>query len=123
MNFFKFLVDSVPARRFHSASGLFKSAYVETTATKYPHVKRGSYAVLNDGDVQFFKQILGTHHVLTDPDDVAPYNVDWMRSVRGFLDSTVIAHFCIVIMLSLIFLQEPVSWFYAPRALIKSAKY
>lgn len=71
-------------RKLHSAApGLWKS-HVERTAVKYPHVKRGNHAVLNDKDVQTFQEILGSqHHVLTDPEDVEPYNVDWMRSVRG----------------------------------------
>ncbi len=66
---------------FHSASKSYK--YVEKTAVKYPLLKRKNFAALQSKDIEFFQKIIGSQHVLTDQDAVAPYNVDWMCSVRG----------------------------------------
>ncbi len=33
-------------------------------------------------DLQEFTSILGSEGVITDPHDVEPYNVDWLRIVR-----------------------------------------
>ena len=54
---------------------------VELTSARYPHLKRGPYGRLTDGDLAHFRRLLGEERVLTD--DLAGYNTDWMRSVRG----------------------------------------
>lgn len=54
---------------------------------RYPYVKRGDYATLDDSHLKFFKDLLGESHVLTDPSDCVSYNVDWYRTVRGTLVS------------------------------------
>ena len=68
-------------RKFHSSVSLRK--YVELTANRYPHLKRGNYAVLSDKHLGFFQSVLSSHQILYDVNDVASYNVDWMCSVRG----------------------------------------
>ncbi|XP_063242747.1 D-2-hydroxyglutarate dehydrogenase, mitochondrial-like isoform X2 [Bacillus rossius redtenbacheri] len=72
------LLRSVVARQRRELSSA-----VQLTAERYPDVKRGNYSVLADRHLQFFESILGRERVLTDPDDVEPYNVDWLRMVRG----------------------------------------
>lgn len=49
---------------------------------RYP-VHRGKFSDLNDKDVAQFESILGKSRVLIG-DEAAGYNIDWMRSVRGF---------------------------------------
>ncbi|XP_075214603.1 D-2-hydroxyglutaric acid dehydrogenase isoform X2 [Lycorma delicatula] len=55
------------------------------TKDRYPHIKRGNYTELNDNHVKFFKDLLGSDRVLTDPNDVQPYNTDWIKMVCGTL--------------------------------------
>uniref|UniRef100_A0A6B0UIH3 Putative secreted protein n=1 Tax=Ixodes ricinus TaxID=34613 RepID=A0A6B0UIH3_IXORI len=47
--------------------------------------KRGPYAQLEDFDLSMFERLLGTSAVLTDPNDVEPYNEDWLRTCKGLL--------------------------------------
>ncbi|KAF4533517.1 hypothetical protein B566_EDAN001002 [Ephemera danica] len=56
---------------------------VELTQKRYPELKRGSYNKLTDSHINTFEQILGKSKVITAPDDVDSYNVDWLRTVRG----------------------------------------
>ncbi|XP_003384734.1 PREDICTED: D-2-hydroxyglutarate dehydrogenase, mitochondrial-like [Amphimedon queenslandica] len=51
------------------------------TAQHYD-IKRGDYSKVNDVDIELFQSVLGDR-VLTDPALVEPYNVDWMRIMRG----------------------------------------
>lgn len=55
------------------------------TKDRYPYVKRGNYNELNNKHIQFFEGLLGKDRVLTDPNDVQPYNVDWIKMVCGKL--------------------------------------
>lgn len=41
------------------------------------------FATLQDADVAFFRQVMGDRSVITDADDVAAANVDWMGKYRG----------------------------------------
>ena len=68
-------------RRFHSNTTLLR--YVESTAVRYPNLKRGNYGKLSDKNVKFFQSILEPHQVITDPSDIEGYNVDWLNTVRG----------------------------------------
>lgn len=68
-------------RNFHSHSQL--SRYVKPTSLTYPKLKRGNYKTLSDNDLNFFRNILTPHQILTDPDDVEGHNVDWLQSIRG----------------------------------------
>lgn len=57
--------------------------YVELTSVRYPQLKRGNYSKLSEKHLGFFQSFLSPHQVLTEANDVAGYNVDWMNSVRG----------------------------------------
>lgn len=46
-------------------------------------VKRGSFSELTEKDIAHFESILDKNRVLTG-DDANGYNIDWMRSVRGY---------------------------------------
>ena len=56
---------------------------VPLTKDRYPTVPRGKYASLQERDIHFFQSTLEPSRVLVDESDVAPYNVDWLRMVRG----------------------------------------
>jgi hypothetical protein len=60
---------------------------VELTSVRYPGVQRGSFSQLSDKHVQHFRSILPKERVITDADDVAGYNVDWLGMVRGWYES------------------------------------
>lgn len=57
----------------------------ELTSVRYPKVHRGQFASLSPSDVDFFEKLMpGQGRVLSHPDDdIAGYNRDWIRSVRG----------------------------------------
>ncbi|CAG9771240.1 unnamed protein product [Ceutorhynchus assimilis] len=55
----------------------------ELTKDRYP-VRRGEFAILNKEHLQFFTDLLGTQRVVTDPAECESYNIDWIRSVRGY---------------------------------------
>lgn len=59
------------------------SSHAALTKDRYK-VQRGKYASLTDKDVRVFEEIVGKTRILTDDADVEAYNVDWLRSVRGF---------------------------------------
>ncbi|XP_065903226.1 D-2-hydroxyglutarate dehydrogenase, mitochondrial-like [Dysidea avara] len=59
----------------------YSTVEVPLTA-EYYNVKRGNYATVTADDVTVFRDIVGSN-ILTEPDDVEPYNVDWMRNLRG----------------------------------------
>ena len=60
-----------PAKAQFSTTSLVHSNDVELTSVRYPEVKRDpSFAKLTPADVEHFKDILDTHRVITDPDDV-----------------------------------------------------
>ncbi|XP_064212864.1 D-2-hydroxyglutarate dehydrogenase, mitochondrial isoform X1 [Tribolium castaneum] len=56
----------------------------ELTKDRYPLVKRGGFAKLDQNHLRFFRELLGENRVLTDPSDCEIYNVDWNRNVRGY---------------------------------------
>lgn len=58
------------------------SSQVELTSTRYPHVKRGQYSQVTDEDIKVFEDLLPSR-VVTDPDEIAPHNIDWIKMVRG----------------------------------------
>jgi D-2-hydroxyglutarate dehydrogenase len=55
------------------------------TQVRYPDLKRGSFASLNDTHLSTFERILPGGRVLTlgKGDDLESYNTDWLRTVRG----------------------------------------
>ncbi|CAG0881562.1 unnamed protein product, partial [Darwinula stevensoni] len=56
---------------------------VELTSVRYPNVKRGPYATVDDNDIKFFERVMEPSRVMTDPDIVDSHNVDWLKMVRG----------------------------------------
>lgn len=56
---------------------------VKLTSERYPNLARGNFAVLEESDLQTFRDILGPGRVITAEDEVAGYNTDWLRTVRG----------------------------------------
>ncbi|XP_037041419.1 D-2-hydroxyglutarate dehydrogenase, mitochondrial isoform X2 [Bradysia coprophila] len=55
----------------------------DLTKDRY-QVKRGDYSQVTDADVGFFQSILENSRVLLDESDTQSYNIDFMKSVRGF---------------------------------------
>ncbi|CAH0749820.1 unnamed protein product [Diatraea saccharalis] len=52
------------------------------SAEKY-NVKRKNFSNVQAADVSYFQSILGNDRVLTDRDEVLPFNIDWIRNCRG----------------------------------------
>lgn len=55
---------------------------VQLTSTRYPYVKRGQYSQVTDEDIKVFEGLLPSR-VVTDVEEIAAYNVDWLKMVRG----------------------------------------
>lgn len=68
-------------RKFGTKSSLFKNA-VQLTKDKYPNIKRGSYALVDSIDVEYFKEILGVTNLISG-EEIKSYNEDWLKSVSG----------------------------------------
>lgn len=69
-----------------SFSGMFRRflrCYSTLTKDRFPEIKRGNYAVLQDADVSFFEKVLGKNQIITDADEVSSYNKDWLNTVCG----------------------------------------
>ncbi len=56
--------------RAFSASQAPSSSNVELTSKRYPDLKRGGFASLEDSDLDAFKGVLGEDRVLTAEEDV-----------------------------------------------------
>lgn len=55
---------------------------VELTSKRYPNLKRGQYATLNDADLKLFESIM-PGRVLTDISELDGYNTDWLKTCKG----------------------------------------
>ncbi|KAG5873084.1 hypothetical protein JTB14_011109 [Gonioctena quinquepunctata] len=64
--------------------GLASGVLPQLTKDRYPHVKRGEYAELDEHHLGFFRDLLGPDRVITDPADCEGFNVDWIKNVRGY---------------------------------------
>ncbi|CAB3989332.1 D-2-hydroxyglutarate dehydrogenase, mitochondrial [Paramuricea clavata] len=53
------------------------------TSEQYPDLKRGPYSEVTNDDLAKFSSILDPHRVVQDPEEIAPRNMDWMKSLRG----------------------------------------
>lgn len=53
------------------------------TKDRYPNIKRHNFAALQDNDVKYFENILDKNQIITNEDEVQPFNSDWLKSVRG----------------------------------------
>ncbi|NXN31885.1 D2HDH protein, partial [Nycticryphes semicollaris] len=66
-------------RALHAASSSFQE--VMLTSERYS-VQRLPFSPLSDSDVAFFEGIM-PGRVITNPEELKPFNVDWLKSVRG----------------------------------------
>lgn len=64
------------------SSNARRASLVELTSVRYPHVKRGRFSKVTDEDIKVFEQLTPSR-VITDPHEIAPHNVDWLKMVRG----------------------------------------
>ncbi|XP_022663613.1 D-2-hydroxyglutarate dehydrogenase, mitochondrial-like isoform X2 [Varroa destructor] len=62
------------SRRCLSTSFTWRTRVAET---------RGSFGILKENDVAVFERLLGASGVLTAPDDLRAYNVDWLNTCQG----------------------------------------
>lgn len=54
------------------------------TRVRHPKLRRSPhYATLNKEDITAFEEILSKERVLTNPDDCAAYNIDWIKTCQG----------------------------------------
>ena len=54
------------------------------TRVRHPKLRRSPhYATLTDGDVSFFERLLPNGRTITNVDDCAPYNTDWIKTCQG----------------------------------------
>ncbi|XP_032683219.1 D-2-hydroxyglutarate dehydrogenase, mitochondrial [Odontomachus brunneus] len=58
------------------------NAKPELTSIRYK-VRRGPYASISTADVRFFDGLLGSHRIITDPEECESYNIDFPNTVRG----------------------------------------
>lgn len=73
----------------------FLRCYSTLTKDRFPEIKRGNYAVLQDADVSFFEKVLNKNQIITDADEVDSYNKDWLNMVCGMWFIPWIFDYCI----------------------------
>ncbi|XP_040982697.1 D-2-hydroxyglutarate dehydrogenase, mitochondrial isoform X2 [Aquila chrysaetos chrysaetos] len=66
-------------RALHAASSSFQE--VMLTSERY-RVQRLPFALVSDTDVAFFERVM-PGRVITNPEELKSFNVDWLKSVRG----------------------------------------
>ncbi|NXA27997.1 D2HDH protein, partial [Ibidorhyncha struthersii] len=66
-------------RGFHTASSSFQE--VMLTSERY-RVQRLPFSRVSDSDVAFLERMM-PGRVITNPEELKPFNVDWLKSVRG----------------------------------------
>ncbi|KAG0306185.1 hypothetical protein BGZ98_002843 [Dissophora globulifera] len=72
---------SLPRATFASVASTDKKAF---TADQYPYLKRDqSFKKLTDGDLDYFKSVVGPSGVSQDEEDLEVFNIDWMQKYRG----------------------------------------
>lgn len=67
-------------RKLCTTTALYKN--VQLTKDRFPNLKRGSYAVVNSTDVDYFTNIVGVNNFISG-EEVKSYNEDWLKSVSG----------------------------------------
>lgn len=65
--------------RYFSTGSSFS---VELTSTRYNGVKRGQYSKVTEDDIKAFESFIRSR-VVTDLQEIAPHNVDWLKMVIG----------------------------------------
>ena len=53
-----------------------------STSARYPGIKRENYSKVTDDDIKAFESFIPSR-VVTDPQEIAPHNVDWLKMVKG----------------------------------------
>lgn len=66
-------------RKFHLSTSRLS---VPLTKDRYPDVKRGDYANVNDKDLIVFEQLI-PGRVLSGSSELDGYNTDWLKTCRG----------------------------------------
>ena len=63
---------------------------VPLTTDRYPNVKRGDFAILQESDVKFFESIIGANRILTQEDELNGINfkMQGLLGVRSCVSST-----------------------------------
>lgn len=61
----------------------FLQRYSTLTKDRFPHLKRGDHAILQDSDVQYFEKLLDKNQILTDTEEIKSYNRDWLGIASG----------------------------------------
>lgn len=64
-----------------STPWMLQAHFATQTLAKYERSQ--SFAKLNDAHVAYFRQLLGQSGVLTEQEDIQPYNHDWMKKFHG----------------------------------------
>jgi hypothetical protein len=75
-------VSHVPALERQRCGNVLECGFGTRSASS-ALVRSPKYAQLEDRDIKFFQQILGPTGVITDHDDLVPYNTDWMKKYQG----------------------------------------
>mmetsp|Transcript_90242 Transcript_90242/g.145935 ORF Transcript_90242/g.145935 Transcript_90242/m.145935 type:complete len:541 (+) Transcript_90242:82-1704(+) len=60
-----------------------RAAFPASRSASSTPVRSPLYAQIEERDVRFFEEILGKGGVITDVDDLVPYNTDWMKKYQG----------------------------------------
>ena len=55
---------------------------VPLTTDRYPNVKRGDFAILQESDVKFFESIIGANRILTQEDELNGINISRHRTTN-----------------------------------------
>ncbi|KAI8884219.1 FAD-binding domain-containing protein [Backusella circina FSU 941] len=83
------IINRLHKHLFHTSAIRFKGL-TPLTSFKHPELKRNPvYSKLNQNDLEFFKSVLGSQHVLYDPVELVEqshmtqYNTDWFNLYRG----------------------------------------
>ncbi|KAL4708420.1 hypothetical protein ACJJTC_019656 [Scirpophaga incertulas] len=77
--FSKYCITNNILEQIRCVSQLF---FPQFSSDKYK-VKRHDFSTVRTTDIDYFKSILGKDRILTDDQDVAPYNIDWIKNCRG----------------------------------------
>ena len=69
---------------YHFTRRMISDQSASLTSSRYPSLIRGNYAQVGEDDITHFKRILKDPlNVITDPQDLVGYNIDWMKIFRG----------------------------------------
>ncbi|KAL3281914.1 hypothetical protein HHI36_005118 [Cryptolaemus montrouzieri] len=67
-----------------TSSTIKYSTLPELTKDRYPNVRRSDYSIIKSNHLEFFKDLLGEHRLITDENECLAYNTDWIKANRGY---------------------------------------